>query len=198
MSPLDGLGLQLRVIRFFEAGIRRLGEGIKTAGICAVVLRNSFGETMIVATSQVDHRPNILAVHDREQFLRSAQVFAIGREFHSFLRLCRAGDVGMEIDEWKFRTLDVRLVHLEHASWLVLRELQGRRLRCVLGRNAGGPAYLHSRPCHQTHSIQPLAPIDHLPPPSIAQDRELAWRCPRLFCCPLTAPCHTLPPNVVM
>ncbi len=86
----------------------------------------------------------------------------------------------MKVDEWKSRTIDAGLVHVEHTSWLVLRKLQGRGMRLVPGRNTGGPAYLHSRPCHQTHSVQPLAPIDHLAPPAIAQDRALAWRCPRL------------------
>src|SRR3984957_10386073 len=30
------------------------------------------------------------------------------------------------------------------------------------GRNAGAPAYVHARSCHHSHSIEPLAPIDHL------------------------------------
>ncbi len=85
----------------------------------------------------------------------------------------------MEVDEWKFRPLDTGLVHLEHASWLVLRKLQGRSMRLVTGFNIGGQAYLYSRARHHTHSIQPLAPTNHLIPPAIAQDRVLRLRYPR-------------------
>src|SRR5450432_141786 len=179
MRTLDGLCLQLRVIRFFEAGIGGLSESVKTAGIGTVVFSDGFGEAMIVATGQVHHRANVLAVHDREQLLRSSQIFAIGREFHTFLRFGRAGDVGMKVDERKFRTLDARLIHAEHASWFVLRKLQGRGLGWASGLKIAGSAHLDSRSGHEAHSIQPMATTDHLTPPAIAQARALAWRCPR-------------------
>src|SRR6266576_6974368 len=52
--PLDGLCLQLRVIRFFEAGIGGLGESVEAAGIGTVVPAYGFDKTMVVATSEVD------------------------------------------------------------------------------------------------------------------------------------------------
>src|ERR1700751_146759 len=42
-SP-DGLCLQLRVVRFFEAGIGGLGESVKAAGICTVVFGDGFDQ----------------------------------------------------------------------------------------------------------------------------------------------------------
>src|ERR1700686_2723201 len=98
MRALDGLCLQLRVIRFLEAGIGGLGESVEAAGIRTVVSRYGFGKSLIVATSQVDHRPNVLAVHHRQQFLGSSQVITIWREFHTFLRFCRAGDMRVKVD----------------------------------------------------------------------------------------------------
>src|ERR1700678_224093 len=109
MGPLDRLCLQFRVIRLLEARIRWLGERIKAARIQTVVFRYRFGEAVLVAPRQIDHGPNVLAVHYREQFLGSSEVLAIWREFHSLFRLRRAGDVRMEINGWKFRTLDAGL-----------------------------------------------------------------------------------------
>ena len=102
MRLLNGLCLQLRVIRLLEAGIGGLGESIETAGICSVVSTYSLGKTMVVAAGQVDHGSNVLTVHHREQFLRSSEIFAIGRKFHPFLGFRRARDVGMKVYQWKF------------------------------------------------------------------------------------------------
>src|SRR5579862_28279 len=84
----------------------------------------------------------------------------------------------VKVDEWKSRTNYVRLVHAEHTSWLVLRKLQRCGLRLFLGRTTDSLANLHSSPRHQAHSIQPLTPIDHLPPPSTARDQAPGLRCP--------------------
>src|SRR5579872_4119757 len=84
----------------------------------------------------------------------------------------------VKVDEWKSRTIYVRLVHAQHASWLVLRKLKGCGLRLLLGRNTDGLANLHSSARHQAHSIQPLTPIDHLPPPFTAQVQARGLRCP--------------------
>src|SRR6266536_2650942 len=77
----------------------------------------------------------------------------------------------MEVDVWEFRMLDVRLVHVKHASWFVLRKLQRSGCRRTLGRDVDRAAYFNSRSCDQTHSIQPLTPTDHSFPPVIAQAR---------------------------
>ena len=53
MGSLDGLCLQLWIIRFFESGIGRLGKGVEAAGIRAIVFRNSFGETVVIDTGCV-------------------------------------------------------------------------------------------------------------------------------------------------
>ncbi len=165
MGALDRLCLQLRVIRLLEARIRRLGERIKAARIRTVVFRHGFGEPVLVATRQVDHGPNVLAVHYGEQFLRSSQIVAIRREFHSLFRLGRAGDVRMEVNVWKLRTLNAGLAHAEHASGLILRKLQRRGsacwLRLILSSPTRGPDPLRSICCREAHPIQPLTSTDH-------------------------------------
>ena len=62
------------------------------------------------------------------------------------------GDVRMEVDDGKFRTLDVGLVHLEHTPWLVLRKLQRRGVRL----RSWPP---HRRPCRLAFQILPPDPF---------------------------------------
>src|SRR5881275_2890646 len=106
--------------------------------------------------------------------------------------------MSMEIDDRKFRALYGRLVHLQHALWLVLRKLQRSRLGLWewLRFRIRPP---DPRSSCKSHAVQPLSPIHHACSSTFycpGSNAGVAMSTLRGF--PFTAPCHTLPPKVVM
>ena len=53
----------------------------------------------------------------------------------------------MEVNEWKFRALDARLVHVEHAFWFVLGKFQMSGLGLTLTIGPGTGASVGSASC---------------------------------------------------
>src|SRR6266496_2525895 len=58
MGSLNGLRLQLWIIRLFETRKTRLGESEEASGKCMVVFRDCFCEAIIIATGQIYHCTN--------------------------------------------------------------------------------------------------------------------------------------------
>src|ERR1041385_2515407 len=108
----------------------------------------------------------------------------------------------MEVNAGKHRPLDAGFTHVEHASRFILRKLQrcgfGRRRRLILSSRTRGPADLTPTSCDQAHSIQPLTPIDHVNSSGYCPGSSAGVAISTGLGCPLTEPCQTLPPKVVM
>src|SRR5579872_740472 len=108
----------------------------------------------------------------------------------------------MEVNAGKLRTLHAGFTHVEHASWLVLRKLQrcrsGRGRRLLLSSSTCGLTDLRPTACDQADSIQPLTPIDHVSSSGYCPGSSTGVAISTGRGCPLTEPCQTLPPKVVM
>ena len=66
---------------------------------------------------------------------------------HAFFRLRGSGDVRVKVDHGIFRAFDFRLVHLQHALRLILRDVQGLGSGFGLGWFGGGKAELGGSTC---------------------------------------------------
>src|ERR1035437_2253931 len=109
MSLFNSLSLQLRIVRFQKQRVRRLCEGIEATLKSFVVFSDSLRKARSITAGKVDHRMDVLAVHNREQLLRSSEVLSFGNQRHPSFRLRGDRDVGMDIDYWKARPIDMRL-----------------------------------------------------------------------------------------
>src|ERR1035437_10568763 len=146
MSLFNSLSLQLRIVRFQKQRVRRLCEGIEATLKSFVVFSDSLRKARSITAGKVDHRMDVLAVHNREQLLRSSEVLSFGNQRHPSFRLRGDRDVGMDIDYWKARPIDMRLRNLEHALrlivrkaqrfWMIVRTLGGLGKSCTIGNRS--------------------------------------------------------------
>src|SRR4051794_7952733 len=129
MRLLDRLSLQLWILRLFESLVRRLSKGVEPAGISVVISRNRVGQPFFIPSSKVDHGADVLPLHDLQHFLWRSQILPLRGKLHPRFRFRRHGKMSMDINQGKFRLRNPRLVHMQHALRLVLRQVEwlGRR-----------------------------------------------------------------------
>ena len=116
MRALDGVRLDLWIVRLQKPGIRGFGESVKAAGIGLVIFANRIDKPVVESTGQIDHRPNILGIHNAKKFVRLGKVSSLRPQIDAFLRLRRYRNVSMNINDWEFRSVNVRLLRVKHVE----------------------------------------------------------------------------------
>jgi hypothetical protein len=108
------------IIGLEESLMAGLGEAVETPEITLLIFGDHFGEAIIVSAVKIHHGADVFAIHHMNEFIRLAEVSAPGCDVPSVLRFGRYANVCVHVDYRKPGTLDMRLLHVEHAFGFVL------------------------------------------------------------------------------
>src|SRR5256885_1974338 len=74
VRPLNFLRLNARIVRFQKSCVAGLGESYKPARMRLVILADCLHQSSVVSPCKVYHGTKVLTVHDRKQFIWSAEI----------------------------------------------------------------------------------------------------------------------------